>query len=228
MGRGGKKTGGNAVARYPTRSGQLPDVLSVPLAFPAKGKPPAKGNTRKAAAATRKAALNAKAPPGKGKKGKTAEVQPSDEAAAKTKARKKGKTAEVQASDENSLSSFETVPRKKGGMNYSEGKRYADYIEHQTNKSFKDCGDRVALVRRVKLVMDDKAKTILITDMNVVDYIQCKHCGWMMRPSTCSKHTYLDCKHHPWHPKNRSRAGKAVVDTEEVVEEDVLGEERRV
>ena len=108
-------------------------------------------------------------------------------------------------------------------MKYSEGKRYADHIENNTSTSYKDCGkDQVALVRRVKLVRDVKAKIILITDMNEVDYIQCKFCGWMMKPSTCSKHTYEDCKYHPCNHANRSTPGNGVVT--EAVHEDHEGE----
>ena len=107
-------------------------------------------------------------------------------------------------------------------MKYSEGKRYADHIEKNTSMSYKDCGkDQVALVRRVKLVRDVKAKIILITDMNEVDYIQCKFCGWMMKPSTCSKHTFEDCPEHPWNHANISMAGSDAVESEEVVEDNV-------
>ena len=203
------------------------------------GKPPAKKPVRKTAAPpakkpARKTAANgtARAPVAAAGKpdGTPAAAKASKTAAAPGKPprrkRKAGANAEVQAEDATSVSSFDSGPPKKGGgMRQSEGKPYADFIEERTNKSFKDCGDRVALVRRVKLITDTAPKTILITDVNRVDFFQCKWCGWMSKPSTCSKHTYKLCPNHPWNPRNnRLHAGNEDVDKEEVAEEKPVGE----
>ena len=66
-------------------------------------------------------------------------------------------------------------------------------------------------MRRAKLGRDVVPKIILITDMNVIDFIQCKWCGFMMKPSTCSKHTFEDCPEHPWNHANMSPPGKVMM-----------------
>ena len=79
-------------------------------------------------------------------------------------------------------------------MKCSEGKFYADHIKKNTTLSYKDCEkDQVALVCLAKLVRGVVPKIILICDtMNAIDFIQYKWCGFMMKPSTCLKHTFED------------------------------------
>ena len=223
MSRAKKPSGDSAVKIYAsrTRSGVPTDDASVPAASP-RHKPPAKNSPAKTKKKPSKAELARRARDRQRKAARAAGKRAKQQS---TKANGARKRNQLQSDDEDSFVSdgADIVPRKKGGMKYSEGKRYADHIEKNTNLSYKDCGEEtVALARRAKLGRDVAPKIILICDMNAIDFIQCKWCGLMRKPSTCSKHTHEDCKYHPWNHANRSTPGNGVVT--EGVHKDHAGE----